>query len=95
VNCDPATPDPALSSAPFKIYNLGNNRAERLNDFIAILEDALGRRAEKRYLPFQQGDVPATEADIGDTVRDLGWRPSTELREGLGRFARWFRQYYG
>jgi UDP-glucuronate 4-epimerase len=94
-NFDPAHPDPAVSSAPFKIYNLGNNRAEGLSDFIALLEDALGRRAQKRFLPLQQGDVLATEADIDDTVRDLGWRPTTELGEGLKRFARWFRQYYG
>jgi UDP-glucuronate 4-epimerase len=91
---NPAAPDPASSPAPYKLYNLGNNRPERLNDFIAALEEALGKKAVKRFLPLQQGDVLATEADINDTARDLNWRPHTGITAGLRSFAAWFRNYY-
>jgi UDP-glucuronate 4-epimerase len=91
---DPSRPDPASSSAPFRIYNLGNNHPEKLLDFIEALEKALGKKARKNFLPFQAGDVQATEADIDDTLRDLGWSPDTDISEGLSRFAAWFRDYY-
>jgi UDP-glucuronate 4-epimerase len=88
-------PDPASSSAPYRVYNIGNNRPMRLLDFIEELERALGRKAEKRFLPMQEGDVYATEADVSDLERDFGWRPSTDVREGLRRFAEWFTAYRG
>jgi UDP-glucuronate 4-epimerase len=91
---DPSRPDPASSSAPFKIYNLGNNRPEKLLDFVGALEKALGKTARKNFLPMQAGDVPATEADIGDTFKDLGWSPGTGITEGIDRFASWFKDYY-
>jgi UDP-glucuronate 4-epimerase len=91
---NPLNPDPAGSSAPFRIYNLGNNRPENLKVFIETLENALGKGAEKRYFPMQEGDVFATEADIEDTRRDLGWAPRTSIAEGLGVFAEWFNGYY-
>jgi UDP-glucuronate 4-epimerase len=91
---DPSRPDPASSSAPFKIYNLGNNRPEKLLDFVETLEKALGKKARKNFLPIQAGDVPATEADTGDTLKDLGWSPGTGITEGLERFASWFTGYY-
>jgi UDP-glucuronate 4-epimerase len=91
---DPLRPDPASSSAPFRIYNLGNNHPEKLLDFIEVLEKALGKKARKNFLPIQAGDVLETEADIDDTVRDLGWSPSTGIDEGLKRFAAWFKGYY-
>jgi UDP-glucuronate 4-epimerase len=91
---DPSRPDPASSSAPFRIYNLGNNRPEKLSGFIEALEKALGKKARKNFLPLQAGDVRATEADIDDTRRDLGWSPATDIGEGLDRFAAWFKGYY-
>lgn len=91
---NPAAPDPASSSAPYKLYNLGNNRPERLSDFILLLEDALGKKAVKRFLPLQPGDVLSTEADIDDTRNELNWQPRTGITTGLGRFAEWFRDYY-
>jgi len=94
---DPAWPveraDPASSSAPYRLYNIGNNRPVRLADFIAELERALGAKAEKRYLPMQPGDLYATEADVSGLERDFGWRPSTPVGEGLERFATWFRAW--
>jgi len=88
------TPNPAASSAPWRIYNIGNNRAVKLMDFIAALEQALGRTAVKKLLPMQPGDVRATYADIDD-FRDLvGFSPSTPLAEGLARFVEWHMEYY-
>jgi UDP-glucuronate 4-epimerase len=91
---DSSRPDPASSSAPFRIYNLGNNRPEKLLDFVETLEKALGKKARKNFLPIQPGDVPATEADIDDTTGDLGWSPVTGIAEGLDHFAAWFKDYY-
>jgi len=87
-------PDPASSSAPWRIYNVGNNQAVPLMDFIAALEQALGREAEKSLLPMQQGDVRATYADIDDFRRHTGFSPSTPLAEGLAKFTAWHREYY-
>ena len=80
-------------SPPFAIYNLGNNRPEKLTDFIEILEDALGRKAEKIFLGMQAGDVPVTMADIDITRRDLGWEPKISITDGLKLFAQWFLAY--
>jgi UDP-glucuronate 4-epimerase len=91
---DPAHPDPAVSSAPYRIYNLGNNHAERLGTVIELLEEALGKRAVMNFLPPPKGDVLATEADIEDAKRDLNWQPSTNIEAGLKQFARWFRSYH-
>ncbi|GHV07101.1 NAD-dependent epimerase [Spirochaetia bacterium] len=91
---DPLNPDPSLSSAPYKIYNLGNNHSEKLQFFIETLEGALGKEAIKKYLPMQEGDVPATEADIEDTRQDLDWKPRTGIAEGLKNFAEWFTEYF-
>jgi UDP-glucuronate 4-epimerase len=87
-------PSPAAdTTAPFRIYNLGNTHSEELTFFIETLENALGKKAVKRYLPMQEGDVLATEADIEDTRRDLGWAPHTDIAEGLKTFAGWFNEY--
>jgi UDP-glucuronate 4-epimerase len=80
---------------PVRIYNLGNHRAENLLDFIAVLEEALGRKAELDLQPIQPGDVPATYADIEATRRDLGFEPKTSIREGIPRFVAWYRDYHG
>ncbi|NOZ93455.1 MAG: NAD-dependent epimerase [Acidobacteria bacterium] len=88
-------PDPGSSPAPYRLYNIGNNNPVELMDFIAAIEEALGRVAEKNMLPLQPGDVPATYADIADLARDAGFRPATPIREGIRRFVAWYTGYYG
>ena len=88
-------PDPATSNAPYRIYNIGNNRPVPLMHYIEVLEDCLGRKATKNFLPMQLGDVPDTCADIDDLVRDVGYRPSTPVEIGVKRFVDWFTGYYG
>lgn len=88
-------PDPASSLAPYRLYNIGNNSPVELERFIQILEDTLGRKAEKRLLPLQPGDVPATYADIDDLAHDTGFRPQTSLETGIPRFVEWYLSYYG
>ena len=87
---DPRRGDPSGSRAPYRLYNLGNNTPEPLSDFIAALESALGKKAVKRYLPMQRGDVQASCADVADLERDFGWKPHTRIGEGLDRFVRWY-----
>ena len=87
-------PDPAGSSAPYRVYNIGNSQSVELMYFIEVLEDCLGRKAEKNMLPMQPGDVPATFADVSDLTRDTGYRPATPVKEGLARFVEWYRDYY-
>ena len=90
-----ATPDPATSTAPYRLYNIGNNNPVALMDFIATIEKALGREAKKVFLPLQPGDVAATYADVDDLARDVGFKPATPLDEGVARFVSWYRSYYG
>jgi UDP-glucuronate 4-epimerase len=87
-------PDPSTSSAPWKIYNIGNNNPEDLMHVISVLEKEFGRTATKEMLPMQPGDVPATYADVDDLARDIGFRPSTRIEDGIARFARWYREYH-
>jgi UDP-glucuronate 4-epimerase len=87
-------PDPGTSYAPYRIYNIGNNRPVELLYFIEVLEKLLGVRAKKEFLPLQPGDVLETYADIDDTERDIGFAPRTSIEEGLGRFVDWYKQYY-
>lgn len=89
------TPDPGTSKAPFKIYNIGNNNPVNLMDYISTLEDALGKKAEKNMLPLQLGDVPDTYADVQDLVNDVGYKPETTIKEGIGKFVEWYKGYYG
>jgi UDP-glucuronate 4-epimerase len=93
-NPDADTSDPAASSAPYRLYNIGNNDPVKLGAFIETLERALGRQAEKRFLPMQPGDVPATYADIDDLRRDVGFSPATPLEQGIRKFISWYREYY-
>jgi len=88
-------PDPASSNAPYRLYNIGNNRPEKLLRMIEVLESCLGRTAVKNMLPMQAGDVKATAADVADLVRDVGFSPSTPIEVGIQRFVEWFREYYG
>jgi len=92
---DAARPDPATSNAPFRIYNIGNSSPVRLGDYIAAIEDAVGRKAIKEMLPLQPGDVADTFADVGDLAADLGYRPQVSVRDGVQRFVRWYREFYG
>ena len=91
---DPAAPDPASSSAPWRIYNVGNNRAVELGEFVALLEAAFGKKAERELLPMQPGDVEATFADIQDIRHLTGFSPQTPLSDGIARFAAWHKEYY-
>jgi UDP-glucuronate 4-epimerase len=91
---DPLRPSPARSSAPYRVYNIGNQHPVALAQFIAVLEDALGRRAERRLLPMQPGDVLDTEADVAALVRDTGYAPRTPVEVGVSRFVCWYRNYY-
>src|SRR5205814_994364 len=86
-------PDPGSSYAPYRVYNVGNHRPVGLLRFVEILEDCLGRRAEKELLPPQPGDVPATYADVEDLRRAVGYSPSTPLEVGLPRFVKWYLSY--
>lgn len=91
---DPGHPDPATSHAPYRVFNIGNNRPVVLLDCIAILEAALGVIAKKNFLPMQPGDVYATFADTDELNKWVGFRPDTSIQEGVGRFVDWFRAYY-
>ena len=86
-------PDLGTSSAPFRIYNLGNSTAEPLANLVSALETCIGRKATRHMLPMQPGDVYVTEADVSDMEQDFGWHPSTSLKEGIERFAEWFTSY--
>jgi len=88
-------PDPATSSAPYRIYNIGNNQPVDLLEFIGVLERKLGRRAKLNLLPMQPGDVEATMADLSALSAAVGFRPETPLEVGLGRFVSWYREFYG
>jgi UDP-glucuronate 4-epimerase len=87
-------PDPATSRAPYRLYNIGNNRPVELMHYIEVLERCLGRKAEKNLLPLQIGDVPDTWADAEDLVREVGYRPSTPVEEGVEKFVAWYLEYY-
>ena len=88
-------PDPATSTAPYRLYNIGNNNPVELLQFIGAIEDAIGRKAVLNLLPMQPGDVPATYADVDDLTRDVGFAPDTPIEVGVARFVEWYREYYG
>lgn len=91
---NPAQPDPATSDAPYRVFNIGNSQPTPLMDYIQALETALGREAQKNYLPMQPGDVPATNADTSELDNWVGFRPNTPVTEGVMRFVDWYRSYY-
>lgn len=91
---DARAPDPGTSNAPYRLYNIGNSDPVDLLAMIGILERTLGREAKKTWLPLQPGDVPETSADVEDLVRDVGYRPTTPLKDGIERFVAWYRDYY-
>lgn len=83
------------AAAPYKLYNIGNNQPVALGRFIEVIETALGKSAQKQFLPMQPGDVPITYADVEDLMRDVGFRPATSIETGIARFVDWYRSYYG
>jgi UDP-glucuronate 4-epimerase len=91
---DSAAPDPASSRAPYRVYNIGNQSPVELLRFIGLLEEHLGVKAQMNFLPLQPGDVPDTLADCSDLEREVGYRPSTPIEEGVRRFVAWYRGYY-
>jgi UDP-glucuronate 4-epimerase len=92
---DGKNPDPATSKAPYRIYNIGNNKPVKLMDFIEALEDVLGKKAQKNLMPMQLGDVPATYADVLGLVNDFDYKPDTDYHDGIRRFVEWYREFYG
>ena len=91
---DSASPDAATSSAPYRLYNIGNNAPVELGRLVAVLEDALGMKATRKLMDMQPGDVPATYADVDALAEDVGFRPSTTIEDGVARFVEWYRQFY-
>ena len=87
-------PDSATGRAPYRLYNIGNNQPVELMHYIEVLENCLGKKAEKNLLPLQPGDVPATYADVSDLVRDVGYKPDMSVEEGIANFVEWYREYY-
>ena len=91
---DSNAPDPGTSAAPYRVYNIGNHRPVQLLHLIEVLEECLGRKAVKEFLPFQPGDVPETYADVDDLAAATGYVPSTPIEVGVDRFVRWYRDYH-
>lgn len=91
---NPLIPDPSFSSAPYKIYNIGNNNPVKLIDFIKAIESSTGIRADMEMLPIQAGDVEKTWADVSDLINDLDYKPFTPIQTGIDRFVEWYRNYY-
>jgi len=92
-NWDGNNPDPASSSAPYRIYNIGNNNPVDLMDYIKALENSLGKKAKKELLPIQPGDVPDTYADVDDLVKEFGYKPSMSIEQGVKNFTLWYKKY--
>ncbi len=87
-------PDTATSKAPYRIYNIGNNKPVELMRYIEIIEECIGKKADKNYLPLQPGDVPATYANVDALINDVGFKPSTPIETGIANFVDWYRDYY-
>jgi len=91
---DALQPDPSRSDAPYRVFNIGNSSPVQLMTYIETLEENLGRQAIKNFLPLQQGDVPASDADTSELKAATGFAPSTPVEEGIRRFVEWYRSYY-
>ena len=94
-NWNGKTGQTSTSSAPYKIYNIGNNNPVKLMDFITAIENKLGKNIEKNMMPIQAGDVPATYADVSDLVENLGYKPATPIQEGINKFVDWYLEFFG
>ena len=95
LNWNSDTPDPATSSAPFRVYNIGNNNPVELMDYIEALEESLGKTAVKELLPLQPGDVEDTYADVDDLVEQFDYKPNMSVRQGVMNFSKWYKEYNG
>jgi len=93
-NWSAESPCPSFSSCPYQVFNIGNNNPVVLNDFISILEDCIGKKAKKNFLPMQPGDVLETYADIDDLNRFIGFKPNTPIEEGILNFVNWYKDYF-
>jgi UDP-glucuronate 4-epimerase len=93
-NWDSHNPNPSTSSAPFRVYNIGNNSPIELMDYIQALEESLGKKAEKKLLPIQPGDVLDTYANIDDLVEEFSYKPEVSVKQGVENFARWYKEFY-
>ncbi|MBD3788749.1 MAG: NAD-dependent epimerase [Campylobacterales bacterium] len=91
---DPKNPDPSISSAPYKLYNIGNNAPVDLMEFISTLENVIGEEAQKEFLPMQDGDVVSTYADTSGLIHDFNYKPNTLLQKGIEEFVKWYREFY-
>jgi UDP-glucuronate 4-epimerase len=91
---DSASPDPGSSNAPWRVYNIGNNKPVDLLDVVHLLEQAIGKAAKRELLPMQPGDVPATYADVDELMRDVGFRPATPISNGIREFVKWYVEYH-
>ena len=91
---DPIHSDTHTNNVPYKVYNIGNNQPTDLMHFISVLEEKLGRKAKKEFLPLQDGDVPSTYANVDDLIQDVDFKPSTTIEEGIERFVNWYKEYY-
>ena len=89
-----AQPDPGTGKGPYRIYNIGSNNPVELSRFIEIIEERVGKKAEKNLLPMQPGDVPATYANVDDLIKDVDYKPSTSVEEGIANFVEWYREFY-
>ncbi len=94
-NWDGNHPDPGTSYAPYKVYNIGNNSPVKLMDFIAAIEEKIGMKAKKHFMPLQAGDVPQTYANVEDLYQDINFKPQTAIKDGVGKFIDWYIDYYG
>ena len=94
VNWDSNKPDPASSKAPWRIYNIGNSKPDKLMDYIDALENTLGKKAKINFLPLQPGDVPDTYANTDNLEKKFNYRPSTSINEGVSKFVKWYKNYY-
>lgn len=93
-NWDSDNPDPSTSNVPYRLYNIGNHNPVPLMKMISVLEECLGKKAEINFMPHQAGDVPATYADVDSLVRDVDFKPSTSIEDGISKFVAWYREFY-
>jgi UDP-glucuronate 4-epimerase len=93
-NWDATSPDPSSSSAPYKVYNIGNNEPVKLMDFIEGLEKKLGKVSEKNYMDMQPGDVQSTYADVNSLIKDMDYKPETTIEDGISEFVDWYNEFY-
>jgi len=91
---DGDNPDPCSSSVPYRVYNIGNNSVVELSRYIEVIEEVVGKKAIFNYMPMQPGDVPATEADVSDLIKDVGFKPDTKIEDGIRNFIEWYQEYY-